>query len=203
MGQIKKSKKNYTQVSNTILNDNKLSLKARGLFAFMDSKIDGWNFTIKSISKQVKDGEDSVRTALEELKNNGYIKYHKQQNGHGIYELFDVPNVENPNVENPKMGKSQRINNTKPITKLINNNTRHTDINFKLLITKLNEKALFRNKIKNTDEEYQEYLELEDTSNLLEDYLEHQIQDKKYSLNFLNFLKGYSNFEKEEVRLWA
>lgn len=113
MGNIRKQqKKNYTQVSNIVLNDNTLSLKAKGLYAFMDSKPEGWNFTYRSISKQVKEGEDSVRTALNELKEYGYITYRKHTNGTGTYELYDNPSVENPSVENPKRAKPTRISNT-------------------------------------------------------------------------------------------
>lgn len=138
MSSIRKRDKGYTQISNTILNDNSISLKAKGLFAFMDSKPDGWNFTIKTMAAQLKEGEDAVKATLKELKEAGYIKYHRQSSGHGIYELIDEPNrekpqvenphmekpkVEKPHVENPLRGKSTRISNKEPLARKIISNT--------------------------------------------------------------------------------
>lgn len=126
MSSIQKSKKDYTQITNTILNDKNISLKAKGLFAFMDSKPDGWNFTIASMSSQLKDGQDSIKSALKELKEFGYVVYHRLQSGHGIYELVDNPKVgfPNPKVEkphegNPQRGKPPRISNKEPLVKKI------------------------------------------------------------------------------------
>jgi hypothetical protein len=122
MNTIKKKKQNFTIVGNGILRDNRLSFKAKGLFCYMYSMDDGWSFTIKSIATQQKDGVDSIRSALNELKELGYIEYKKYSDGRGEYFLYDEPNLENqdldnpnsenPNLENPNMGKSNRIKNT-------------------------------------------------------------------------------------------
>ncbi|MFA5669892.1 MAG: conserved phage C-terminal domain-containing protein [Candidatus Cloacimonas sp.] len=116
MATIKKRQSNYIQVSNSFLRDEKLSFKAKGLFCYMFSMAEGWNFTIRSIAKQQKDGEASVKSSLDELKELGYVTYTKHVDGSGTYYLDDEPNVENPNVENPNvenpnLGKSQRIKN--------------------------------------------------------------------------------------------
>ena len=108
MNRISK-KTNFTTLSNVFLRDNNISFKAKGLFAYMFSMSDGWNFTIKSISSQQKEGEDSIRTALNELKDNGYIIYEKHSDGSGTYHMQDKPELENPNLENPIMGKSNPI----------------------------------------------------------------------------------------------
>lgn len=132
MSQLRKSAKGYTQVSNALLNDKNLSLKAKGLFAFMDSKPDGWTFTIKSMANQLKEGSEAVQSAANELKNTGYLRYHKQPDGHGIYELIDNPNPgfqdpnpEKPNQGFPKMGKPGCISNKEPIAKKIDRYNAH------------------------------------------------------------------------------
>ena len=112
MSIIKKQKKNFTQISNKLLNDNNLSFKAKGLFAFMDSKPDKWNFTIKSIASQTKEGIESISSAMKELKNNGYMTYKKYKDGHGEYELFDEPYTENQYQGIPNKVKHDRISNT-------------------------------------------------------------------------------------------
>ena len=85
----------------------------------MESKPSGWNFTIKSMAKQLKDGADSIGSGLKELRSYGYVVYYKQVNGTGIYELIDDPNTEKPNQENPNMGKPQRISNKDYLVKKI------------------------------------------------------------------------------------
>ena len=129
MNKIQKRKSNFTTVSNSFLRDSNLSFKAKGLFCYMFSMTEDWNFTIKSIAKQQKDGEASVKSALDELKELGYITYSKHQDGTGTYFLDDVPNfenpnLENPNLENPNLGKSPRIKKEQP-TK--NNNSQNNN----------------------------------------------------------------------------
>lgn len=109
---LRKPKSNFTVVSNEILRDPKISLKAIGIYVFMMSKPDNWNFTINSISKQVKDGTDSVSTALNELKKAGYLMYTKHKDGTGTYELFTRAKTENPDIEIPNLGNPTCISNT-------------------------------------------------------------------------------------------
>lgn len=101
----------FTQVPNCLLNDNTISLKAKGLYAFMVSKPDGWNFTLKSMSSQLKEGVDALSGAIKELKNNGYMSYKKHTDGSGEYLIYFEPNTENPNLENPNLENAQCINN--------------------------------------------------------------------------------------------
>ena len=112
MNKIKKKESKYTQVSNSFLRDKNISFKAKGLFCYMYSMDEKWNFTMQSIATQQNDGLSSIKSAMDELKEFGYIVYEKHANGKGTYHLDDVPNVENPNVENPNLGKSTPIKNT-------------------------------------------------------------------------------------------
>ncbi len=115
MNQISKRETGFTQVNNDILNSTLISLKAKGLYAYMFSKPNGWNFTIRSIATQLKEGKDSIRTAMSELKDSGVIEYKKYSNGEGEYTLNSTiqnkPKSENPNLGNPNVGKSERISN--------------------------------------------------------------------------------------------
>ena len=76
---IKKIEFPFTAIPNQFLRDNNISFKAKGLFTYMYSMKNGWNFTIKSISKQQKQGELSIKNAMDELKKHGYIKYKKRR----------------------------------------------------------------------------------------------------------------------------
>lgn len=98
---IKKRDYPFTTIPNKFLRDKNISFKAKGLFAYMFSMANGWNFTIRSISNQQNQGEQLIKSALNELKNNRYVKYKKFSTGKGEYYLDPEPNVENPHEENP------------------------------------------------------------------------------------------------------
>lgn len=111
---IQKRESNFTQVSNSFLRDSNISFKAKGLFCYMFSMSEDWNFTLKSIATQQNDGLASIISAMKELKEFSYVVYTKHTDGTGTYFLDDEPkvenpNLENPNVENPNFGKSTRI----------------------------------------------------------------------------------------------
>jgi len=76
-----KSPSNYTQVSETVLSDTKLSWKARGMYSFLVSKatIDGWDFNREwLIGQSCPDGKASFDNGMKELKDSGYIRITKQ-----------------------------------------------------------------------------------------------------------------------------
>lgn len=118
----KKHKINYSQISNDLLNDKTLSLKAKGLYSFMFSKPDDFNFTIRSLSKLLFEGQRSIMATLQELKVKGWVTYTKFPDGSGEYFLNENPNLhnsnldepkcQNPNLHNSNLLKEQRINNT-------------------------------------------------------------------------------------------
>ena len=58
----------FTQISNELLNDKTISLKAKGIYCFMFSKPENWNFTIGSMCKQLKEGNDSIANAIKRIK---------------------------------------------------------------------------------------------------------------------------------------
>lgn len=69
--------KDYTVMSNTHLRDKRLSLKAVGLLSIVLSLPDDWHYTINGLVGSVKDGKDSVESAIKELKKNGYLRVDK------------------------------------------------------------------------------------------------------------------------------
>ena len=102
---FEKTEANFTIIANHILRDNRVSLKARGLYATIQGFPDSWNMSIKGLESILKDGKDSIRASLKELIEFGYIEYSKFQNEKGYwmhkYKLLISPKTENPKVENP------------------------------------------------------------------------------------------------------
>lgn len=67
-------KNRYATIPNELLNNPEISLKAKGLFGYLQSKPDDWDFSKKRIARQVKEGLTAIKTAFKELKENGYLK---------------------------------------------------------------------------------------------------------------------------------
>jgi uncharacterized phage protein (TIGR02220 family) len=95
----------FGAVPNDLLNNPDISFKAKGLYAYLNSKPDDWDFSIESISSQVKEGIDSVRAGIHELEKHNYLKRIKRQNEKGFWEI-DYMLFENPMEEEPYLGKS-------------------------------------------------------------------------------------------------
>lgn len=69
-----KHKSNFTVVDNGYLKDENLSWKAKGLFTYILSCNDSWQFYLYELSKHAVDGKASTNKALKELLDNGYLK---------------------------------------------------------------------------------------------------------------------------------
>lgn len=68
-------RENFTVMCNYHFQDLNLSLKAKGLLSLMLSLPDNtWNYSLEGLAKLVRDGVDSVRTALKELIKYGYVE---------------------------------------------------------------------------------------------------------------------------------
>jgi hypothetical protein len=114
----------YATVPNELLNDNLISLKSKGMYAFIQSKPDNWEFSAEKISRLLREGLPSVKSALQELEENGYLCRRRYQNSKGFWEveyiLYENPKVENPMSENLVVGNPLEENPTRG--KASNNN---------------------------------------------------------------------------------
>jgi len=82
-----KVKTRYATIPNNILNSNDISFRAKGIWAYIYSKPDGWNFSIKNIANQSKEGIEAVRNAIKELENTHLLKRTKFQNELGHWDI--------------------------------------------------------------------------------------------------------------------
>lgn len=84
-------------MSNTHLKDKRLSLKAIGLLSVVLGLPEDWHYTVNGLVGIVKDGKDSVESAIKELKKNGYLRVEKiypNENSNRIqyqYTFFENP----------------------------------------------------------------------------------------------------------------
>lgn len=127
--------RNYTVMSNYHLRDKNLSLKAKGLLSIMLSLPDDWDYSIKGLVAICKEGQTSVETALDELKEYGYVVIEKiapnKDNGgkfEYIYNIYEQPcdnqTIENQGVENlPIENHPLNKYNISTISNNLDNNT--------------------------------------------------------------------------------
>jgi DNA-binding MarR family transcriptional regulator len=118
---FKKEQIPFTQVANQVLNDPNLTFKAKGIYAYLYSKPDGWDFAIDRIAKDSKESRLAVNTGLQELEANGYLLRERQANGRVAYllqsqmskiDMRDIePNVENRQVRKPSLTKIDTVSN--------------------------------------------------------------------------------------------
>ena len=109
----------FTQIPNAWARDTRLSFKARGILLLLLSHTEGWSLSIESIARQNGVGKDSIRGAIRELEEFGYLK-RSQENpgrfGESIWVTTDPsenPMTENPMTENPtpKNNNIKKTNN--------------------------------------------------------------------------------------------
>lgn len=108
----------YTQINNEILYSPDLSLKAKGLYAFMYAKPDDWNFTASSMASQLKEGKRAILNILNELKEFGLLDYKKLNSGRGVYTIYSSPIPKNkPKCQNSTLQETSQSAKTAPCRK--------------------------------------------------------------------------------------
>lgn len=115
---------NYTVITNAILRDTRLSLKAKGLLVTILGLPPTWDFTIKGICTVLKEGRDAVTTAIDELIECGYCSRINERNETGQFLGYDYtfyeqcrseslvtesPDTDFPDSANPTQLSKQRL----------------------------------------------------------------------------------------------
>lgn len=128
----------YTQVSNAVLNDNELTLEEKGLFCYLFSKPDGWEFHYNAMKKELKEkSDDTIRRVLTSLVEKGYItktQTTKTESGKfgGIDieftdKSFRLAEPKNTDSVNAPYGENADSVNLAPNNTNISNNTDNTN----------------------------------------------------------------------------
>ena len=101
-------KNRFATTPNELLYNPEISLRAKGLYGYIQAKPDGWNFSAERIATESKEGLHAIRMALKELENHGYLQRIKSQDEKGFWTIDYIlhstpinPTCENPTSENP------------------------------------------------------------------------------------------------------
>ncbi|WP_433322508.1 hypothetical protein ACRHK7_01245 [Weissella tructae] len=65
---------NFTILSNELVRDSELSWKARGIFGYIFSQPDDWQFFETELVNHSTDGRSATRSGIAELEKKGYLK---------------------------------------------------------------------------------------------------------------------------------
>lgn len=114
-GRFRKKRTNFSMVSNNIIRDDTVSLKAKGLYALIQSYITIEDFTLYKGFLQSKccEGKKAFDSAWKELKETGYLVQYRMQDQttkqiFWEYELLDeLP--EKPHTQNGGMAPTSHI----------------------------------------------------------------------------------------------
>lgn len=180
-------------MSNTHLKDKRLSLKAIGLLSVVLGLPEDWHYTVNGLVGIVKDGKDSVESAIKELKKNGYLRVEKiYPNANSNRIQYQYTFFENPQEVDFQPLENQGIEKQCIETQVLENPYTYKDTNIpntNKLNTKKNTKKLSKHKygeyhhVLLDDNQYEHLKELygddlEGHIKILDEYLE--TSGKKY-----------------------
>ena len=126
-----KKDNNYSVINNTGLKDKRLSWKAKGILAYILTLPDDWVFYREELSQHAKDGINSLRSGMQELKEYGYIQrfpIRDEKNKIVRWEtiIYEIPMDDFPPVETPPAGNPVAGNLPVENHKLLNTNIQST-----------------------------------------------------------------------------
>lgn len=128
--------KNFTVMSNFHFKERKMSLKAKGLLSLMLSLPDDWDYSIAGLVAICQESETAVKSALNELKDFGYLEITKllpDQTESGrieyVYTIYEKPkqDTQKQEVENLALEILSLENHGQLNTNILNTNKSNTN----------------------------------------------------------------------------
>ena len=126
---------NFVTISNDALRDDRLSLAARGLLAYMLTMSDAWQFNVNALAQSLNVNRCTIIKYINELSAAGYVEIERTHNSGGhfsgvkwtikespvdhsrktpqsVNSTMDTPQSKNTTVGFTDVGKFDRIRNT-------------------------------------------------------------------------------------------
>lgn len=142
---VQKHENPYVIIDKTILEDDRLTFKARGLAAYLLGKPDDWSISERHLVECGPDGAAAIRSGLKELEEAGYLKRNRRRTDDGkfaweatLYEIpqpcrgfprVDKPRTEKPHVEKPHVDNRAILKNDLPRNELPRNEDQEGESN--------------------------------------------------------------------------
>ena len=187
--------KNYTTMSNFHLQDNNLSLKAKGLLSLMLSLPENWDYSVRGLEKICIETKDTINGILNELEKNNYLIrrriYCNGKISHWEYDIYESnlhpknQDIEKQDIENYDINKE--LNN-----KVLNNKNNNDDDNKENLIDFLQNNGFVLNDIL-----FDVVKEWEDNE-LTRYAIKKAVLNNKYNINYIQ--KILYSYEKNNIK---
>lgn len=91
----KRKRRDFTQVDNSILKSNELSLRSKGLLVLLLSYPENFTPARETIEQCMREGKSAFRYCMAELRRFGYAHLRKERKGDGrirsVYDIFEDP----------------------------------------------------------------------------------------------------------------
>lgn len=111
---VKKYSKNFTITSNQVARDSRLTWEARGVFQYLWSQADTWQFRAKEVATHSPQGIDKLNKCLNELEKYGYLERKRDRESGMLrgstWSLCDSPKLDFPIQAKPVQAKPIQAN---------------------------------------------------------------------------------------------
>lgn len=103
-------RKRFTVLYKSAIEDKRLPLDARGLFAIMVGLPEGWQYSVKGLAAHVGVSKDTIRRLLGKLEDVGYLAREQthDENGHFAGNVYVLQDEAPPLSENTDNGETRR-----------------------------------------------------------------------------------------------
>lgn len=161
----------YVLLNKKFLEGSLLSLRAKGLLAYLLSKPDNWTIRVPHLIREMKEGRDAIQATLKELEIQGYLVRSRAQDKKGKFRGWETIVFETPQQSN-----LIRFPEKPSIGLTVNRFDRQTEnphlVNKELVINDFSNKEIKEGKEKpkkktNKRQEYQEWCELANRARLI------------------------------------
>ena len=126
----------FVVMNHKFLREKNMSLKAKGLLALCLSLPDDWEYSLNGLVSIVKESQTSMRSALKELEQFGYLKRNRTKDAKGQFQyeyvLYELPYdgfvyTDNQNAQKVEPVKQSTENGRQQSTDLENTNKLNID----------------------------------------------------------------------------
>ena len=110
----------FNRISRDVITNPELSLKAKGLLTLILGFPDDWDFSLSGLQPFLKEGRESIQSALKELIEKGYAVKESSREANGRFTKNGYSFTEKPFADNPETEDSQQLRSIESISSKIN-----------------------------------------------------------------------------------
>ena len=111
----------FNRISRDVITNPELSLKAKGLLTLILGFPDDWDFSLSGLHPFLKEGRESIQSALKELIEKGYAVKESSREANGRFTKNGYSFTEKPFADNPETEDSQQLRSIESISSKIKN----------------------------------------------------------------------------------